>query len=154
MRTVLIAHRDASFASSLATPLLQAGYRTITCPGPWPPALRCIRCDVGYCPLTEAADVLIYDPNLVGYDGQGSAHALAVDSAQAHPDVPLLLAWPEAEEPTATETIASQVARVQRASREAGALVEQVWSLVGPPFAQSTVVRPGKPAGTDRATDV
>src|SRR6266498_2752062 len=98
MRTVLIAQRDSSYAERLAAPLMAAGYRTITCPGPWPPALRCVRCDVGYCPLTEAADLLIYDPDLTAYGPDGQCHTLAVDSANAHPDVPLLLAWPGPDE--------------------------------------------------------
>ncbi|MBI4494671.1 MAG: hypothetical protein HY690_17990 [Chloroflexi bacterium] len=130
MRTVLIAHREASFASCLAAKLVAVGYRTITCPGPWPP-LRCIRCDVGFCPLTEAADLLIYDPDLVGYDLADRAHSLAVDSAAAHADLPLLLAWRGAEEPPSVAAIKAQVPRAQRAS--AGDLVGQVWHLVGPP---------------------
>jgi len=56
MRTILIAHRDADFADELATELRGWGYRVIECPGPLPPALRCIRCDKGYCPLTEGAE--------------------------------------------------------------------------------------------------
>jgi hypothetical protein len=57
MRTVLIAHRDVAFAEQLAAELRQAGYHVIDCPGPWPPAERCIHCDKGYCPLTEGADL-------------------------------------------------------------------------------------------------
>ncbi len=47
MRTILVAHRDVTFAAQLAAELRQAGYRVIECPGPWPPKQRCIRCDKG-----------------------------------------------------------------------------------------------------------
>jgi len=93
MRTVLVAHRDVAFAQQLAAELRQAGYRVIDCPGPWPPAERCIRCDKGYCPLTEGADLMIYDPQLTALDALGQRYNLAVDSAKAHPDLPMLLAW-------------------------------------------------------------
>jgi hypothetical protein len=93
MRTILIAHRDADFAEQLAIVLRSWGYRVIECPGPLPPALRCIRCDKGYCPLSEGADLMIYDPDLVATDDAGRQHNLALDSALAHSDVPMLLAW-------------------------------------------------------------
>jgi hypothetical protein len=93
MRTILIAHRDMAYASALAAELRGWGYRVIDCPGPQPPVLRCIRCDKGYCPLSEGADLMIYDPQLVALDEAGQTRNLAIDSAQAHPDVPMLLAW-------------------------------------------------------------
>ena len=101
MRTVLIAHRDVAFAEQLAAELRQAGYHVIDCPGPWPPAERCIRGDKGYCPLTEGADLMIYDPRLTALDALGQRYNLAVDSAKAHPDVPMLLAWGPGEVPDA-----------------------------------------------------
>jgi hypothetical protein len=94
MRTILIAHRDAAFASTLATELRAWGYRVIDCPGPLPAVTRCIRCDKSYCPLSEGADLMIYDPQLSARDEAGQAHNLAMDSALAHPDVPMVLAWP------------------------------------------------------------
>ena len=36
---------------------------------------------------------MIYDPQLVALDEAGQTHNLAVDSALAHPEVPMLLAW-------------------------------------------------------------
>src|SRR5436190_8615149 len=101
MRTVLIAHHKVTFAEQLAAELRHAGYRIIDCPGPWPPAERCIRCDKGYCPLTESADLMIYDPRMTGVDANGQRHNLALDSARAHPDVPMLLAWPPDDVPDA-----------------------------------------------------
>src|SRR5215471_18661178 len=93
MHSILIAHRDVAFAEQLASFLRCSGYFTIvTCPGPWPPE-RCIRCDKGYCPLTEGADLMIYDPQLTALDALGQRYNLAVDSAKAHPDLPMLLAW-------------------------------------------------------------
>src|SRR5438067_10363744 len=89
MHSILIAHHDLEFAEQLATHLRASGYFTVvTCPGPWPPQ-RCIRCDKGYCPLTEGADLMIYDPQLTSTDADGRLHSLALDSALAHPDVPM-----------------------------------------------------------------
>ena len=65
MRSVLIADRDVEFAENLAGLLSMKGFHTIVCPGPFPPRLRCIRCDVGYCPLTEGADAMVYEAELV-----------------------------------------------------------------------------------------
>lgn len=133
MRTVLIAHRDVEFASTLAARLSGVGYRTIICPGPWPPTMRCIRCDVGYCPLTEGTDLMIYDADLVGQDAEGRSHNLAVDSARAHPDVPLLLAWPDGREPAMLATVLKAAPAARIASKDPGELVQQVRGLVGPP---------------------
>src|ERR1700694_5486494 len=91
MRTVLIAHRDPAIADSLNADLRREGYHVNTCPGPFPPKLRCIQCDTGYCPLTDAADLLIYDPTLVGLGAGGTYQNLAVESARAHPDIPMLV---------------------------------------------------------------
>ena len=91
MRTVLIAHRDPAIATSLEADFRRVGYHVTTCPGPFPPRLRCIQCDTGYCPLTDAADVLVYDPTLVALDDDGASHNLAVESALAHTDIPMLV---------------------------------------------------------------
>jgi hypothetical protein len=80
MRTILIAHHDQTFAEQLTAELRAGGHRVIDCAGPWPPELRCIRCDRGYCPLTESADLMIYDPDLTGLDQLGEPYNLAVDS--------------------------------------------------------------------------
>jgi len=93
MHTILIAHHDAVYAEQLAGKLRTWGYHVIDCPGPLPPVARCIRCDKGYCPLTEGADLMIYDPHLTAFDDAGHEHNLATESAVAHPDVPMLLAW-------------------------------------------------------------
>jgi len=91
MRTVVIAHRDPAIAADVGAGLRRTGYNIITCPGPFPPKLRCIRCDTGYCPLTDAANVLVYDPTLVALDDDGVSHNLAVESALNHPDIPMLV---------------------------------------------------------------
>ncbi len=100
MKRVLVAQRDRPFAEALERVLQTAGYGVLLCPGPWPPTRRCIRCDVGYCPLTEGADALIYDPSLV---------ALAIWSAREHPDLPLVLTWPEEGEPSGVAAIQRRV---------------------------------------------
>jgi hypothetical protein len=133
MRMILIAEPDSASADRLATPLIAAGFRVATCPGPWPPELRCIRCDVGYCPLTEAADLMIYNPDLLGYGADGAPHLLALDSGKAHPDVPLLLAWDGDEEPSSASIILTQLPSAERAASGSLALVDQVESLIGRP---------------------
>jgi hypothetical protein len=132
MRTVLIAHRDVTFAAQLAVELRQAGYRVIECPGPWPPRERCIRCDKGYCPLTEGADLMIYDPQLTALDGQGRRYNLAVDSAQAHPEVPMLLAWAPNEVPDAgtLRAIRFEAPHVHVAASTPAGRLEQISNLL------------------------
>jgi len=99
MRTILIAQRNVAFSNQLVSELRESGYHVIDCAGPWPPAERCIRCDVGYCPLTEGADLMIYDPFLTGLNDAGQRYNLAADSARAHPDIPMLLGWSPDEVP-------------------------------------------------------
>lgn len=135
MRTILIAQREAGFTARLAAALSAVGYRTIICPGPLPPSLRCIRCDVGYCPLTEAADLFIYDPGLVGTTVGGATHRLAVGSSRAHPDIPLFLVWPEDHEPDGLAEVMAENPNARLASTDPDRLVQQVWHLVGPPSA-------------------
>jgi hypothetical protein len=137
MHTILIAQRDAPYSEYLAAELRAAGYRVIGCPGPLPPAERCIRCDVGFCPLTEGADLLIYDPELSAVDPRGERENLALESALAHPDVPMLLAWPPDHTPHAEtlQTIHARAPHVHAARREPSALVHQIQTLIARPLA-------------------
>jgi hypothetical protein len=132
MRTILIAHRDQAFAEQLAGELRGDGYRVIDCAGPWPPEQRCIRCDRGYCPLTESADLMIYDPELVGINELGAPCNLAVDSARAHPDVPMLLAWAPSDVPDAgtLRAIKAEAPAVHGAAREPAARLRQIHDLL------------------------
>jgi hypothetical protein len=132
MRTILIAHRDVTFAEQLAAELRQAGYHVIDCPGPWPPSERCIRCDKGYCPLTEAADLMIYDPLLTALDTHGQRYNLAVDSARAHTEVPMLLAWSPTQTPDASvlRAIRAETPHVHAARRTSVARLKQVRDLI------------------------
>ncbi len=132
MHSILIAHRDVGFAEQLASELRASGYYTIvTCPGPWPPQ-RCIRCEKGYCPLTEGAELMIYDPQLTAPDAEGRVHSLTVDSALAHPDVPMLLAWsPKSVHDAGTlRAIRAQAPHVHVAAHEPDALLRQVRVLL------------------------
>ena len=132
MHTILIAHRDAAFADDLTARLRAGGYYClIECPGPWPPQ-RCVRCDHGHCPLTEAADLMIYDPRLMAPDAQGISHYLAADSALAHPQVPMLLAWsPSAPpEPGTLRAIRAQAPNVRHAFDDPAALLKQIADLL------------------------
>ena len=132
MYNILIAHRDVAFAEELANELRASGYFTsVTCPGPWPPQ-RCIRCDKGYCPLTEGADLMIYDPQLTSPDSEGHVHSLAADSAVAHPDVPMLLAWSPKSVPDAgtLRAIRMRAPHVHVAAHERAALLTQIRALL------------------------
>jgi hypothetical protein len=125
MRTVVIAHRDPVIAAALETDLREAGYHLNTCPGPFPPKLRCIQCDTSYCPLTDAADVLIYDPTLVALDDDGVFHNLAVESALSHPDIPMLVtAFTETEAEAAADVVAKAQNVVLAAQDRAEMLVQ------------------------------
>jgi hypothetical protein len=142
MYTILIAHHHVRFAETLAAELRASGHcAVITCPGPWPPQ-RCIRCDTGYCPLTEAADLMIYDPTLTSLDADGNQHILAVDSARAHPDVPLLVAWsPDAVPDAGTlRDIRVQVPHVHVAAHDPAALLRQVRALLRPAASHVEVI--------------
>ncbi|HLZ25903.1 MAG TPA: hypothetical protein VKV73_01125 [Chloroflexota bacterium] len=132
MRTILIAHHDQAFSQQLAAELRAGGWHVIDCPGPWPPALRCIRSDKGYCPLTESADLMIYDPDLTALNDFGQPYNLAVDSARAHPDVPMLLAWAPTNVPDAgtLRAIKAQVPQVLAAAREPAARLRQIHDLL------------------------
>jgi hypothetical protein len=138
MRTILIAQRDAAFAAKLAVELRQAGYNVIVRPGPVPKRVRCIRCKEGYCPLTEAADLVIYDPHLrvTGRDDQ--SHLLVVDCAEAHPDVPILLAWSPASVPDVgtLRAIRAQVPWVRLAAQDSDAFLRQIENLLAAASAQ------------------
>ena len=132
MRTILIAHHDQAFSQQLAAELRGGGYHVIDCPGPWPPELRCIRCDKGYCPLTEGADLMIYDPDLTAQNDFGEPYNLAVDSARAHPEVPMLLAWAPTHVPDAgtLRAIKAEAPGVRAAAREPEARLRQIRELL------------------------
>lgn len=132
MDTILIAHRDPAYSEHLAADLRNAGFRVITCGGPWPPRERCIRCDKGYCPLTEGADLMIYDAELTAVDLDDKRYNLAVDSARAHPDVPLLLAWPDDSPPDTglLREIKQQAPHVHVAVQDRAALIQEIHRLL------------------------
>lgn len=132
MRTVLIAHGDVAYSETLSNILRLGGYRVINCGGPWPPIERCIRCDKGYCPLTEGADLMIYDPQLTALDKEGRRYNLAVDSALAHPEVPMLLAWAPDRTPDlgVLRQIRQDVPTAHVAGHEPSALLRQVHDLL------------------------
>jgi hypothetical protein len=132
VHTILIAHRDRAFAEDLSTVLRTAGFHVIVRHGPWPAGERCIRCDIGYCPLAAGADVMIYDPGLSVVNAQGERCHVAGDTALAHPDVPMLLAWSPRSVPDlgTLRAIRARAPRVRVARRDAAALVQQVQFLL------------------------
>jgi hypothetical protein len=132
MRTILIAQRDVAFAEQLAIELREAGYRAIVCTEPLPPAERCARRAKSHCPPTEDADLMIYDPQLSTVDAGGGRHSLAVDSALAHPEVPMVLAWSQGGVPDVgtLRAIVAQVPWVHVAAHEPAARLRQVHHLL------------------------
>jgi hypothetical protein len=142
--TILIAHRDVEFAEQLGSVLRNGGYRVIGCPGPWPLVERCIRCDVGYCPLTEGADLMIYDPWLTALNREGERYNLALDSALAHPDIPMLLAWSPADVPDfgTLRGIRNLAPHVHAGAHEPAALLRQIPGLLAQtPHVEPTAFR-------------
>jgi hypothetical protein len=133
MRTVVIADRDEAFAEALAADLRQAGFQVVGCPGPWPPRLRCVRCDVGYCPLTEGADIMVYQADLTGLDREGRAYNLALDSALAHPEIPLILLWHTPAEPEAVARILTAAPNSWPGPQDRAGLVRLVRELATAP---------------------
>jgi hypothetical protein len=134
MKTILVAHRDEAFAEQLTAELRKGGYHVIDCGGPWPPMERCIRCDKGYCPLTEAADLMIYDPLMTAVNPAGERDNLALESALAHPEVPMLLAWSPPHVPDAgtLRAIRAEAPQVHVAAHEPAALLRQIHTLLAP----------------------
>jgi hypothetical protein len=130
MRTVLIAHRDPAIADSLEADLRHAGYHITTCPGPFPPKVSCIQCDTGYCPLTDAADVLIYDPTLMGLNRAGASQNLAVESALAHPDIPMLVTAFSDAEVEAAPGVMARAENVAIAAQDRSEILLQVNQFV------------------------
>jgi len=142
MQTILIAYRDPRYADGLAHDLRTAGFRVIECNGPVPPRERCIRCDKGYCPLTEGADLMIYDVHLEAPDAHGVHYNLALDSALAHPDVPLLLDWAPDEPPDlgTLREIKARAPHVHLAIHDRAALIQEIQKLLAPsPAAQRSI---------------
>jgi hypothetical protein len=139
MHTILIAHRDPVYAEQLATELRTAGFRVVTCGGPWPPRERCIRCDKGYCPLTESADLMLYDAGLTALDSHGRRYNLALDSALAHPEVPLLLDWSPEVPPDLglLRELKAQAPHMHIAVHDHGALIDEIKKLLEPRHAFS-----------------
>ena len=75
---------------------------------------------------------MIYDPRLTSTDAEHGLHYLAADSAIAHPDVPVLLAWsPESAPDLGTlRAIRSQAPEVEIAASAPADLVQQVADLL------------------------
>ncbi len=131
MRTILIARPESAATSQRVNLLAGAGYNVVTCPGPWPPE-RCPRHTLGYCPLTNGADLMLYDPALEGIGLDGTSQTLAIDSGRAHPEVPLLLDSDDANYPAAAlDAIRKAIPGAEVAEREPEALLAQIGRLLG-----------------------
>lgn len=64
--TVLLVEQNDDERERLGKALEGAGYQVMVCPGPMAPDYTCIGGREGYCPLLERADVVVFDPWLVG----------------------------------------------------------------------------------------
>ena len=75
-------------------------------------------------------------------DAKGHIHSLAVDSALAHPDVPMLLAWSPKSAPDVgtLSAIRAQAPHVHMAAHEPAALLRQIKALLANPVHQLDVV--------------
>ena len=75
---------------------------------------------------------MIYDPDLTALNDLGQPYNLAVDSARAHPEVPMLLAWAPTDVPDAgtLHAIKAQAPQVHAAAREPGARLRQIHELL------------------------
>jgi hypothetical protein len=82
--------------------------------------------------LSEGADLMISDPHLTAFDDAGALRNVALDSAIAHPDVPMLLAWSRTTVPDAGTLRAIHYAApwVHVAAREPAALRSQIHELL------------------------
>ena len=75
---------------------------------------------------------MVYDPTLVSFDADGQSHNLAIDSALAHPEVPMLLAWSPDSVPDAdtVREIRAHVPHIHVAAHDPEALLRQVGTLL------------------------
>jgi hypothetical protein len=89
--------------------------------------------------LTDGADLMIYDPQLTSPDAEGQVHNLAVESAVAHPEVPMLLAWSPESVPDAgtLRAIRAHAPQVHVAAHEPAALAAQIRRLLRPTTPES-----------------
>src|SRR5712691_7392284 len=128
MKTILIAHRDVAFAAQLESQLCRGGYKVISCVGPGAQVERSIRCNTGYRPLADGVDLMIYDPLLTAVNAHGDRYNVAIDSALAHPDIPMLLAWSPAEVPDfgTLRGIRNLAPHVHAAAHEPARLLRQI----------------------------
>ena len=75
---------------------------------------------------------MIYDPQLTALDAAGRRYNLAVDSALAHPDVPMLLAWSPRQQADASSVggIQAEVPSVQVAAEQPVERLQQIQRLL------------------------
>ena len=82
--------------------------------------------------MSAGADLMIYDPQLTALDAAGRRYNLAVDSALAHPDVPMLLAWSPRQQADASSAggIQAEVPPVQVAAEQPMERLQQIQRLL------------------------
>jgi hypothetical protein len=92
--------------------------------------MRCIQCDTGYCPLTDGADLLIYDPTLIALDASGVECNLSVESALANPNTPVLVTTSTDAEAEMALGVTAQAPNVSPASTDRAEMLLQVGHLM------------------------
>ena len=75
---------------------------------------------------------MIYDPDLTALNDLGQPYNLAEDSARAHPDIPMLLAWGPTHVPDAgtLRAIRANAPQVHAAARGPAARLRQIHDLL------------------------
>ena len=75
---------------------------------------------------------MTYYPELIALNDLGQPYNLAVDSARAHPELPMLLAWAPSHVPDAgtLRAIRAEAPQVHAASREPAARLRQIHDLL------------------------
>ncbi len=86
MTRVIVVHPELAVAREEAAPLRQAGYDVALCAGPT--SLPCPVLDDQACPLTDGADVLVYDALAAGAHG---GPRLVAQLREVYADLPVVL---------------------------------------------------------------
>ena len=132
MSNILIAHHDPEYTREVAAALESAGYQATVCTSAWESELTCLRGLLGSCPLTDGADLMIYDPGLTDARIREASGIAALASAEDNPVVPLLLAPCGHADERGADSIVRDLPTAKIAMDGPAAVVAQVASLIGP----------------------
>jgi hypothetical protein len=79
-------------------------------------------------------DLLIYDPLLTAVNARGDRYSQVIDTALAHPDIPMLLAWSPAKVPEfgTLRGIRNLAPHVHAAAHDPAGLLRQIHDALVP----------------------